>query len=199
MVHHFCSGFTVYPFSLDPGLIFGEADSLHISILLFSLMACDLSKKGPREKIRENTNWPLSILKQFPNACWVRDITLSPPFKVLHYIVSFYFSTEFPTMLQWTLNVLRSYTWVSRRLKWEVSSQDPRLQPEQPHFYLTMENRLVSYDAQRRQTFIQPLKTTFQKNISWYKKMFMMLNAICSIVQILMYSHIYKFVHILSM
>lgn len=134
----------------------------------------------------------LSIFKQFSIACCAGDVTLSPPFKVLQCTVSLYLSTEFPTILQGTLKVLRSDAWVSRRLKWEVSRQDPGLQPEHLHFYLTMENRLVSYDAQR-QKVIQPLKTTFQKNIHWYKNKFMMLNAICSVVQIFMYSHTYKF------
>lgn len=58
---------------------------------------------------------------------------------------------------------------VSRRLKWEISSQDPRLQPEQPYFDLTMENRLT-YDAQRRQNPYSAIKNYISEEHSPIKE-----------------------------
>lgn len=102
-------------------------DSLHIGFLLFSLMACGHSSWPLKERTKgKNTREHkvtlfLTIFQQFSMACWTRDIPFSSAIKVLQYIVSFYFSTDFPTVLQWTLVVLRSYMWVSR--KTEVGSK----------------------------------------------------------------------------
>lgn len=85
LVHHFCSGFTVYPFMLDPGLVFGEMDSLHIGFLLFSLLSHDLSKTKGKNTREYKLTLFLSICKQFSIAYRDRDnpSVLHPKFSLI--------------------------------------------------------------------------------------------------------------------
>ena len=143
--------FTARPCSLDPEWVTEEMDSVHTGFL-FSLLATGrrlASQRKNQEKEQERTetvfSYKLGNNPPLPAGLGTSPASCIPSSPLYGYIS---LSNEFPTIFHWED---RELTWgLLGRLKWALSSQDPRLHPEQLHFYLTTGRCSTNHVACRR-------------------------------------------------